>query len=529
MLVVAVFAGVALLATGAGVASAAGGWSAPITLSPPGENSIDVQVAMNARGDAVVVWHHRIDEYHSSVEVSSRTAYGPFTPPAVISSWQVMDPRVVLDARGNATVVWGESGQPGDSGDLIRAAYGRAGGSFGAPTTLWMDNGFAGTHNICLGIDSAGQATAFWTSSGGPAQLRYATKPAGGSFGPVAGLPNAGEQVDWPACAVSANGDTFASWTDGLRVQVATRPAGAASFTTQVVRPFDENRPLASISTLAADARGHAIVTWSEAADQSYSAMWGKASLRAPGGVFGAPETIARSGGGMQPLIDSSGRTEALGFAGSQLETPSGEGIGSLTRGADGSWGSYEEWSAAGWDQDPATGFDAAGNLFAAYRYYYDRESPHGRVLAKVRPAGGHFPAQETAISGDGANVWDVDLAAGAAGHAIAVWPRGEMDDFHIELSEYGATPSVAGAGAEGTDGSASGGFGGSAPGGTGGAAPSGTGGWGASGSSSAGGPSSRPHMTMGGRIRLRHPHRARCRRGAERRHRRACRHRRST
>jgi hypothetical protein len=224
-------AGLALVASGftAGAASATAGWSAPVTLSPPDENSIDVQVAMNASGDAVVVWVHRIDPWHSSIEVSSRSAYGAFTPAAVISSWQVMDPRVVLDAGGNATVVWGESGQQGDSGDVIRAASGRAGGSFGAPATLWMDNGSAGTHNICLGIDGAGRATAFWTSSGDPAHLRYATRPAGGSFGPVAGLPNAGERVEWPACAVSANGDTFAAWRDGLRVQVATRPARTRS------------------------------------------------------------------------------------------------------------------------------------------------------------------------------------------------------------------------------------------------------------------------------------------------------------
>jgi hypothetical protein len=507
---VGVLVGVALLGVAARTAWAAGGWSAPVVLSPSGENSIDVRVAMNTHGDAVVVWRHRIDPYHSSIEVSSRAGYGPFTAPAVISDWQVMDPRVVVDRDGNATVVWAESGQAGDAtGDVIRASAGHAGGSFDPPVTLWKDSGTSGTHNVCAGIDSAGRATAFWTAADGPAVLRYATRAPGGSFGAVGSLPNAGEQVGWPACAVSANGDTFASWTDGLRVQVAVRPARSGAFTTKVVRPFDENKPLTSIAGLAADGRGNAIVTWGEATDQSYSAMWGKASRRAPGGSFGAPETITRSGGGTQPFIGDDGRTEALGFSGSQLDPPVGEGIGSLTRSSDGTWGAYEQWSPTGWDQNPAAAFDSAGNLFAAYRLYYDRESPHGRALATIRPAGGHFSAQETPISADGHNIWDVALAAGGAGHAVAVWPRGEMDDFHIELAEYGATPSVGGTAAAG-----GGGFG---PG-------SEAGGSSASGEGSA----PPPPMRMSHRVRaVRHHRRARCRRHAPRRHRkRACRHR---
>jgi hypothetical protein len=506
MLYVGVLASGALLLTGARAGWAASGWSAPLVLSPAGENSIDVRVAMNTRGDAVVVWTHRIDPYHSSIEVSSRAGYGAFTAPAVISDWQVTDPRVVLDGEGNATVVWAESGRPGDVGDVIRAASGHAGGSFGPPATLWNDDtGSSGTHNVCLGIDAAGRATAFWTAAGTQAPLRYAMRAPGGSFGPVGSVPNPGDSVARPSCAVAANGDTFASWTDGLRVLMATRPAGSGAFTTKVVRPFDQDRPLASAAALATDSRGRAIVTWGECTDQSCSSTAGKASLRSPGGSFGAPETVARSGGGTQPYIDESGRIEALGFAGSQLDPPVGEGVGSLTRSSDGSWGAYEQWSATGWDQNPAAAFDSAGNLYAAYRYYYDRESPHGRALAEIRPAGGHFPAQETPISADGHNVWDVALAAGAAGHALAVWPRGEMDGFHIELAEYGATPSTGGATF-----------------GAGGAAGSGAGGEG-SGSSASGEGSVPPPMTMSHLVRRAHHHK-RCRRHAKHRHhKRAC------
>ena len=524
LLGVAAVVGSALLCSGAASAdaAAASGWSAPIILSPAGENSIDVKVAMNARGDAVVVWHHRIDPYHSSIEVSSRAAYGPFTAPAVISDWQVMDPRVVVDKDGDATVVWGESGHDGDAGDLIRASVGHAGGSFGPPVTLWKDSGTSGGHNICAGVDSAGRVTAFWTAADGPAVLRYATRPPGGPFGPVGALTNPGDAVNWPSCAVSVNGDTFASWTDGLRVLVATRPAGDGAFTTKVVRPFDQDRPLTSIAGLWANARGDAIVAWSEATDQSDRETWGKASRRAAGGSFGAPETIARSGGNLQPFIDDNGRTEAFGFDGSELDPPAADALGSLTRGADGRWNIFEAWTATGWDDWPAAAFDSAGNLFVASRYYYDRESPHGRALATIRPAGGHFQSQETPLSADGLNVWTPALAAGAAGHALAVWPRGEMDDFHVELAEYGATPS---SGTAPTDSGA-----GAGPVATAGATPwPGTDGSGTSASGEGSAPP--PPMKMSQRLRLKtaHHHRARCRRHAKhRRHERGCaRHRR--
>jgi hypothetical protein len=432
-------------------AAAAGTWSGPVLLSPPGENSIDTKVAMNARGDAAVVWKHRIDPWHSSIEVTSRSRYGPFTAPVVISNWQVVDPRVVLDGEGNAVVVWAESGQPDEpTGDKIRASVGRAGGSFGAPVTLMKDTtGVAGTHNVCVGVDAAGAVTAFWTLAANDWNIRWSTRPAGGSFGPVGSLPNASDGVWFPTCAVSANGDTFAAWSDGLRIQVAVRPAGRSVFAAKVLRPLDGRN--VSVAHLFATSSGEAVVAWSEPTDDSGRELVGKASLRQPGGSFGAPETVARSNGSLVPFASDAGRIEVYGFAGSQLDTPIGEGGGSLTRGADGRWGGYEQWTAHGWEDDPAAAYDDAGNLYVANRYYYDREWPRGRALATIRPAGGTFPAEETAVSADGHNVWLVALAAAGTGHAIEAWPRGEVDDFHIELVEYGGTPRVAGpAGPEG-------------------------------------------------------------------------------
>src|SRR4051812_1976568 len=116
-------------------ATAAADWSAPMVISPAGENSIAPQVALNDRGDAVVVWQHKMGSYHSAVELVSRSRGGAFRGPLLISleqDQQNFEPQVALDASGNAAVMWAETSP---DFDIIRAAVGRAGGAFGSPVT----------------------------------------------------------------------------------------------------------------------------------------------------------------------------------------------------------------------------------------------------------------------------------------------------------------------------------------------------------------------------------------------------------
>jgi hypothetical protein len=437
-------------------ASAAADWSAPITVSPAGENSIEPQVALNERGDAVVVWKHRIDDYHSAVELVSRSRGGSFSAPMVVSpeqDQQNFEPQVALDGSGNAVVMWAETSP---DFDLIRAAAGRAGGAFGAPVTIGAHMGSGGTHNSCIGVDAAGNTTAFWTrgyNQNEPDLLRFAVRPAGGSFGPEQAIPNPGQATEWPQCVVAANGDTVVSWTDGLRVLAAIRRAGEASFSAQVVRPFDSSRAMASVARLATNARGDAIVTWSEATDESGRELVNKAAWRPSGGSFGSPETVGPTyGGGTVPVVDADGTATLMGVAGT-LQQPPQEGSGAVERGPNGGYGPYRQATLEGWDQDPEMTFDSAGNLFLAWRRYYDRSSngevgggPYGKAYAGLRAAGGAFAVPETPVSDGGLNVWDMALDAGAAGHALTAWPRGTFpDDFHIEVSEYGGTPAVGG------------------------------------------------------------------------------------
>jgi hypothetical protein len=435
--------GVALFcaATVPSVATAA--WSTPIAVSPPGENSVEPQVALNEHGDAVIVWKHWIDDHRDAVEFVSRSGGGSFTAPAVVSPEEGnFEPRVALDTSGNAVLMWVETTS---TGQLIRVREGRAGGAFAAPVTVGSDTAYAGSHNSCIGADAAGQVTAFWTQSDSDV-VHFAVRPSGGSFGPSQAIPNPGEAAEWPHCAVAANGDTFVSWTDGKRVLVATRRAGQTSFSTQVVRPFDSSRPMASIARLASNASGEAIVTWSEATDDSNTQIFNKAAWRPARGTFGNPETVGRTyGGGTGPVVDADGTATLLGVPG-DLAQPPQDGPAAVTRSSDGDYGPSQLVTREGWDQDAAMSFDSAGNLFGAWRRYYDRSAPYGIAYAVVRPAGGTFPVPETPVSDAGRNVWDMVLDAGAAGHALAAWPRGWFPwGFHVEVSEFGGVPALSG------------------------------------------------------------------------------------
>lgn len=90
-------------------------WSAPVTLDETSRGARDV--AVNADGDAVVVWSRRPFD-PSSIFAVYRPAGGSWGPRTQIGYGT--EPQVALDARGNATAIW--SVHPQDWGDAVHAA-----------------------------------------------------------------------------------------------------------------------------------------------------------------------------------------------------------------------------------------------------------------------------------------------------------------------------------------------------------------------------------------------------------------------
>jgi|GEM_PF-2962797 len=88
-----------------------GVWSAPVTLSDPGYDANEAQVAMNPAGDAIAVWQQEeADGFHKIY--SSFFSDGMWSESIIISSnglgLDATMPRVAITTDGRAMAVWGE-------------------------------------------------------------------------------------------------------------------------------------------------------------------------------------------------------------------------------------------------------------------------------------------------------------------------------------------------------------------------------------------------------------------------------------
>ena len=83
-------------------------WQAPVDISPSGQSASEIQVALNARGDTVVVWDCYFCGPDFMVEAASRPAGGTWQTPVKLSAagGDASRPQVALDSQGNAVAVW---------------------------------------------------------------------------------------------------------------------------------------------------------------------------------------------------------------------------------------------------------------------------------------------------------------------------------------------------------------------------------------------------------------------------------------
>ncbi|HEX7058319.1 MAG TPA: PKD domain-containing protein [Solirubrobacterales bacterium] len=250
----------------ASVRPAGGSFSAPMIVSPlplvVGDDANNPGVAVDASGDVVVAWQYNDSALaHSLIQVSSRLAGASFAAPIPISdtSHDAGLPAVAMDATGEATVVWAES----DGVDqLIRAASGAPGGSFTSPVDLSASGQDAFTPDIA--IAPGGDATAVWTrSNGSNFIIQAATRPPGGVFSAPADLSAPGQDAFDPEVAMNASGAATVVWrrSDGLSAiaQAATRePGGAFSPPADLSAPGQD----AVSPGVAMDSVGDATTVW---------------------------------------------------------------------------------------------------------------------------------------------------------------------------------------------------------------------------------------------------------------------------
>jgi len=241
-------------------------WSAPVSLSPPGHDALTPQVAVDARGDAAVVW--------ASLGLGGWTVQAAYRPAG--EGWQLggmlapsaqgtAAPDVAFDAAGNAVAIWAATdGQ----GWRVQSSYRASTGTWGPTATLSALDA-TGSLEPRVVSERNGDALAVWSRTAGTtATVETATRSAAtGAWSTPRRLSAAGQDALDPRAAVDARGYGVVVWTGSTRgaldVGAVSRLPGKTwgkptAVTGAVPGPLSPS--------VALDDRGDALAAWSHAA-----------------------------------------------------------------------------------------------------------------------------------------------------------------------------------------------------------------------------------------------------------------------
>jgi hypothetical protein len=276
----------------------AGGVVGPILeISPAGVGAVYPQVAFDGAGNATVVWGG-FDGSEPIVQSRRITAAGALEDVKALSSLgeDGRDPQVAVDAAGNATVVWHGAGSTIrgrriDSGGALQRTIedlsgpDASGGGYGVTTdplgdayAVWtrndgviqarrsrgpiVDLSRAGASGPQIAVDPAGIPTTVWQRSDGTVQVRR------GLVGAVRDLSAPGASGARVAIDPAGNATVVWSRRDGADEKLELRRALANGLLeeTRVVETAGVNRE----PRVAVDGAGNATVVWINGDDADY-------------------------------------------------------------------------------------------------------------------------------------------------------------------------------------------------------------------------------------------------------------------
>ena len=266
-----------------------GNWSAPVTLSKAGEDAWDPQVAMGSHGMAVVAWR-RSDGAGQQVQATTRVAYGPWSSPVTLSTagGDAWDPQVAVGSDRTATVVWSRSD---GSNERVQATTRAPNGSWSTPVTLSQAGADAWNPRVVVGSDGA--ATAVWRAwDGGTDRIQASSRARGGVWSTPATVSTVSGVYD-PQVAIDPDGMVTVVWSwwnvDRGEVQTAARPPGG---TWSRPLPLSSCCEDAKAPRVAAGPDGSATALWRALVDGVYEHM--VAATRTPDGLWSPPIIVSQ-------------------------------------------------------------------------------------------------------------------------------------------------------------------------------------------------------------------------------------------
>jgi hypothetical protein len=419
---------------------ASAAFTAPFNLSAPGQDADSAEVAVDPDGDAVAVWQ-RFDGANFRVQARGRTKTGVLQPVQTLSAagYNAGDPDVAVDADGDAVVVWQYSAG-GTAGVQARARS--AGGRLGPIQTLVSAGQNAGRARVAVEPD--GDALVVWSRFDGSTanccyRIQARARSADGTLGRVQTLSDRLANAISHQVAVDADGDALVVWrySDGstARVQARARSAGGAFRPVETLSVPGEGNHNPQV---AVDAEGNALVVWERwdgttQCSNSPGCSRIQARARSAEGVLGLVRTLSPAGQDSldaQVAVDPDG--DALVVWGN---TDLGyTGVQARARSADGAFGSVQTLSPAGRDAVGAqVAVDGDGNALVVWSgFVHTSFLCCFRVQVRSRSASGVLGPART-VSAARQSAYDPRVAVDQAGNALVAWWRFDGANFRVQ------------------------------------------------------------------------------------------------
>lgn len=424
-----------------GPAQTSSPWPAPDDVSAAEYGAAAPQVGVDERGDAVAVWQGYTRQ-GLLVQSAERSAGGSWRRPVDVSSGSrnARYPELAVGAQGTAVAVW-RADRLADGSKAVFAAVREPGRGWQRPARLSAPAGAADDPHVV--VDRRGNAIALWTAhrGRGRTRLQSSVRPRGGRWetpvdvAEVSSASHAGSAD--PRIAVDARGNAVAVWTnvtghdgDNLGVvQSAVRAAGGGW------------EPAVDVSTaghtsfaarVALDARGNAIVVWSDQTDDR-----ARSAMRPIGGAWTAPVDISDHADAYPQVgVDADGRAVAFWIKSEQRLCAARADVRAIGR-----WRSRD---CIGIDDEVRTmkaAVSAAGNAAAVWLTGEGGESARAALL----PAGDdwHAPILVSPPRPVGeATSAEAAITLDQRGTAIAIWgreiPVGDDYDTVVQAAVHG-------------------------------------------------------------------------------------------
>jgi hypothetical protein len=344
----------------AAVRPAGGGWSSPVEVSAVALGARNPAVAVNAAGDAIVVWQEGTPS-GAGIKAARGDVAGNWEAPETVSiGFDLSRPTVDIASNGDAVAAWREELPNTEYGTGVRVLEG---GTWGSLQTYGPNS--ASYEGQRLAVDPAGDAVLVMYYEGA---MEAVSRSAGGSWGGVETVKSGGSvRIQQPQLAISANGEAAVVWANGssgsATIEAARMDAAGIWGNAEVLPAVGANLEQPSI---AIDDAGAATAVWT---NRGFSGGWAfESATQDPGGSWTAAPAYTVPAYSFEPQIKlmPSGAATVLWWP--WREAASHYAVAAAERAADGTWGPELDLGDEGEEiYFPVFTTDAAGGVTVAW------------------------------------------------------------------------------------------------------------------------------------------------------------------